>query len=87
MFIVRQSMVRIHFRNKNFSFFPIFREVTHDIQDLQGACQDPDLFLESSRVEPMNGCSCPLLVNFIESDVRLCLDDLLDEVIVRTTVK
>jgi hypothetical protein len=65
----------------------LFREVTHDIQNLQGACQDPTLFLESSRVEPMSGCSCPIMTDFIESDVRLCLDDILDEVVVRTTVK
>ncbi|CAF2108518.1 unnamed protein product, partial [Rotaria magnacalcarata] len=61
-------------------------EVTHDVQDLQEACQDPTMFLESSRVEPMTGCSCPLIVDFIETDVRLCIDDILDEVIVRTTV-
>ena len=64
-----------------------FREVTHDIENLQEACQDADLFLESSLVEPMSGCSCPLPGDLIESDVQLCLDDLLDDVIVRTTVK
>jgi hypothetical protein len=57
------------------------------MQNLQEACQDPDLFLESSRVEAIDGCSCPILTDFIESDVRLCLDDMLDEIIVRTTVK
>ncbi|CAF0778122.1 unnamed protein product [Rotaria sordida] len=62
-------------------------EVTHDIQNLQEACQDPNMFLESSRVEPMMGCSCPIIDDFIENDVRLCIDDLLDEVIVRTIVK
>ncbi|CAF1066100.1 unnamed protein product [Adineta ricciae] len=62
-------------------------EVTHDIENLQEACQDPDLFLESSLVEPLSGCSCPLPADLIESDVQLCLDDLLDDVIVRTTVK
>ncbi|CAF4696429.1 unnamed protein product, partial [Rotaria socialis] len=46
-------------------------EVTHDVRDLQEACQDPTMFLESSRVEPMRGCSCPLIVDFIETDVRL----------------
>ncbi|CAF3336486.1 unnamed protein product [Rotaria sp. Silwood1] len=60
-------------------------EVTHDIQNLQEACQDPHTFLESSRVEPMTGCSCPLIVDFIENDVRLCIDDLLDEVIILGT--
>ncbi|CAM4918168.1 unnamed protein product [Rotaria socialis] len=61
-------------------------EVTHDVRDLQEACQDPTMFLESSRVEPMRGCSCPLIVDFIETDVRLCIDDILDEVIIRTIV-
>lgn len=68
-------------------FFRLFREVTHDIQNLQEACHDPTLFLESSLVEPMSTCSCPTTMDFIESDVRLCLADLLDEVLVRTTVK
>ncbi|UJR33572.1 hypothetical protein I4U23_021010 [Adineta vaga] len=62
-------------------------EVTHDIQNLQEACQDPDLFLESSLIEPMSRCSCPSTADLTESDIRLCLDDLLDDVIVRTTVK
>ena len=35
----------------------------------------PDFFLATSSSD------------LIESDVRLCLDDILDEVIVRTTVK
>ena len=64
----------------------VFREVTHDIRDLEEACQDPGRFLESSRVEPMACCSCPVRIDFVESDVRMCLDDLLDEVILRTTV-
>lgn len=59
----------------------LFREVTHDIRDLQEACSDPNRFLESSRVEPMGGCSCPIAIDFVESDVRLCLGDLLDDVI------
>ena len=65
----------------------MFREVTHDVHDLQEACQDPNEFLESSRVDPMTRCSCPIMIDFIEDDVRLCIDDILDEVIVRTTVK
>lgn len=64
----------------------IFREVTHDVRDLQEACLDPSRFLETSIVEPMQGCSCPIIIDFIESDVRLCLDDLLNEVILTTTV-
>ena len=64
----------------------ISREVTHDIHDLQEACLDPTRFLESSIVEPMAGCSCPIMIDFIESDIRLCLDDMINEVCVRTTV-
>ncbi|CAF1401674.1 unnamed protein product, partial [Adineta steineri] len=55
-------------------------EVTHDIRDLQEACLDPNRFLESSIVEPMAGCSCPIIIDFIESDVRLIVDDMIDEV-------
>ena len=55
--------------------------MTHDIRDLQEACSDPSRFLESSIVEPMAGCSCPVQIDFVESDVRLCLDDLIDDVI------
>ncbi|CAF3042476.1 unnamed protein product [Rotaria sp. Silwood2] len=55
-------------------------EVTHDIRDLQEACLDPSRFIESSIVEPMAGCSCPIMIDFIESDVRLCLNDILNEV-------
>ncbi|CAF0726794.1 unnamed protein product [Adineta steineri] len=55
-------------------------EVTHDIRDLQEACLDPNRFLESSIVESMAGCSCPIIIDFIESDVRLCVDDMIDEV-------
>ena len=62
-------------------FLLIRREVTHDIRDLQEACSDPSRFLESSIVEPMAGCSCPIMIDFVESDVRLCLDDLVDDVI------
>ncbi|CAF0953552.1 unnamed protein product [Adineta ricciae] len=62
-------------------------EVTHDIRDLQEACLDPSRFLESSIVEPMAGCSCPIMIDFVESDVRLCVDDIVDDVIARTTVK
>ncbi|CAF4550853.1 unnamed protein product [Rotaria sp. Silwood2] len=61
-------------------------EVTHDIRDLQEACLDPSRFIESSIVEPMAGCSCPIMIDFIESDVRLCLNDILNEVIMKTTV-
>ncbi|CAF3603471.1 unnamed protein product [Rotaria sp. Silwood1] len=61
-------------------------EVTHDIRDLQEACLDPSRFIESSIVEPMAGCSCPIMIDFIESDVRLCLDAILNEVIMKTTV-
>jgi len=50
------------------------------------ACLDPSRFLESSIVEPMAGCSCPI-IDFMESDVRMCVDDILNEVIARTTVK
>ena len=64
--------------------FSSSREVTHDIRDLQEACLDPNRFLESSLVEPMAGCSCPILIDFVESDVRLCLDDIVQEVISRT---
>jgi hypothetical protein len=35
----------------------------------------------------MAGCSCPIMIDFVESDIRLCLDDILDDVIVRTAVK
>lgn len=72
-----------------FSLFPILlfsREVTHDIHDLQEACLDPARFLESSMVEPMAGCSCPIMIDFIESDIRLCLDDMINEVCIRPTV-
>ncbi|CAF1551886.1 unnamed protein product, partial [Adineta steineri] len=48
--------------------------------DLQEACLDPNRFLESSIVEPMAGCSCPIIIDFIESDVRLIVDDMIDEV-------
>ncbi len=65
----------------------IFRDPTHDVQDLQQTFQNSDLFLESSRVEPMNRYSYLITTDFIETDVRLCLDDILDEIIVRTTVK
>ncbi|CAF1269614.1 unnamed protein product [Rotaria sordida] len=61
-------------------------EVTHDIRDLQEACLDPSRFIESSIVEPMAGCSCPIMIDFAESDVRLCLDDILNEVIIQATV-
>ncbi|CAM2716368.1 unnamed protein product [Rotaria socialis] len=61
-------------------------EVTHDIRDLQEACLDPTRFIESSLVEPMTGCSCPIMIDFVEGDVRLCLEDLLNEVIVKATV-
>jgi len=44
--------------------------------------QNPGLFIES-----MSGYSYPIITDFIENDVRLCLDNILDEVIVRTTVK
>lgn len=54
-------------------------EVTHDIRDLQEACLDPTRFIESSRVDPMPSCSCPTTIDFVESDVRLCLDDLLGD--------
>lgn len=56
------------------------REVTHDIRDLQEACLDPARFLESSMVEPMAGCSCPIMIDFAESDIRLCLDDMINEI-------
>ncbi|CAF1354022.1 unnamed protein product, partial [Adineta steineri] len=46
----------------------------HDIQE---AYQDRDLFLESSRIVPMNGRSYSLIDNFIESDVHLCLDEVI----------
>jgi len=62
-------------------------EVTHDIRNLQDACHDPNLFLQTSIVEPMTTCSCPTTIDFIRTDVQLCLADLIDEVIVRTTVK
>ncbi|CAF3690411.1 unnamed protein product [Rotaria sordida] len=61
-------------------------EVTHDIRDLQEACLDPSRFIESSIVEPMAGCSCPIMIDFAESDIRLCLDDILNEVIIQATV-
>jgi len=57
-------------------------EITPDSQDLQGTYQNPDLFIES-----MNRYSYSMTTDFIENDVHLCLDDILDEVIVRTTVK
>lgn len=57
------------------------REVTHDIRDLQEACLDPNRFLETSIVEPMAGCSCPIMIDFVESDVRLCINDILNDVI------
>lgn len=69
-----------------FILIKIFREVSHDIQDLKEACQDPTTFLESTRVDPMTRCSCPIIMDFIENDVRLCLDDMLDEIVIRTTV-
>ncbi|CAF3671069.1 unnamed protein product [Adineta steineri] len=47
----------------------------HDIQE---AYQDRDLFLESSRIVPMNGCSYSLIDNFIESGVHLCLDEVIN---------
>ncbi len=71
----------------NFIFEIFFREVTHHINDLQEACLDPNRFLESSMVEPMAGCSCPIMIDFVESDIRLCLDDMLNDICVRTTVK
>ncbi|CAM4785325.1 unnamed protein product [Rotaria magnacalcarata] len=61
-------------------------EVTHDIRDLQEACLDPTRFIESSLVEPMAGCSCPIMIDFVEGDVRLCLEDILSEVTVKATV-
>ena len=60
--------------------------MTHDIRDLQEACLDPARFLESSMVEPMAGCSCPIMIDFAESDIRLCLDDMINEICLRTTV-
>ena len=63
------------------------REVTHDVHNLQEACQDPATFLESSRVEPMNRCACPTVDDFIEADVFSCVDDIVDQVSVRTAVK
>jgi hypothetical protein len=35
----------------------------------------------------MSGYSYPITTDFTENDVRLCLDNIVDEVIVRTTVK
>ncbi|CAF5229082.1 unnamed protein product, partial [Rotaria magnacalcarata] len=46
----------------------------------------PTRFIESSLVEPMAGCSCPIMIDFVEGDVRLCLEDILSEVIVKVTV-
>ncbi|CAF2148136.1 unnamed protein product, partial [Rotaria magnacalcarata] len=61
-------------------------EVTHDIRDLQEACLDPTRFIESSLVEPMAGCSCPIMIDFVEGDIRLCLEDMINEVIIKTAV-
>ncbi len=87
MSYMRKSMVKISIFLLIYYFYILFREVVHDIRDLQEACLDPNRFLESSIVEPMAGCSCPIMIDFIESDIRLCLDDILNDVIVRTTVK
>ena len=73
--------------SKRVMFSRISRDQPFDPQNLQEACQNPTLFLESSRTDSTSGCSCPITIDFVESDVLLCLDDLLDEVVVRTTVK
>lgn len=53
----------------------IFRMTTQRIPEFESIPINRDFFLATSSID------------LIESDVRLCLDDILDEVIVRTTVK
>lgn len=58
------------------SFFRTTTTTTQSLPRLQTTPRiNPDFFFATSSSD------------LIESDVRLCLDDILDEVIVRTTVK
>ena len=69
----------VSFMNNSFAFISLrlFRTTTaQSLPRLQtSSIITPDFFLATSSSD------------LIESDVRLCLDDILDEVIVRTTVK